>query len=80
MNTKMKNFKLETMYKIVHIKNIDSDSFFLLKSLSVFNKSLRVIKDTFILKDVSTEAYNSLLDLKKEIKQKQNKEIIISHE
>jgi hypothetical protein len=68
------------MYKIVHIKNIDSDSFFLLKSLSVFNKSLRVIKDTFILKDISTEAYNSLLDLKKEIKHKQNKEIIISHE
>ena len=68
------------MHKIVHIKNIDSDSFFLLKSLSVFNKSLRVIKDTFILKDISTEAYNSLLDLKKEIKHKQNKEIIISHE
>lgn len=68
------------MYKIVHIKNIDSDSFFLLKSLSVFNKSLRVIKDTFILKDISTEVYNSLLDLKKQIKQKQNKEIIISHE
>jgi hypothetical protein len=68
------------MYKIVHVKNIDSDSFFLLKSLSVFNKSLRVIKDTFILKDISTEVYNSLLDLKKQIKQKQNKEIIISHE
>jgi hypothetical protein len=68
------------MHKIVHIKNIDSDSFFLLKSLSVFNKSLRVIKDTFILKDISTEVYNSLLDLKKQIKQKQNKEIIISHE
>jgi hypothetical protein len=68
------------MYKIVHIKNIDSDSFFLLKTLTTFNRAMIISKDTFILKNIAKEDYARLLDLKKEIKQKQNKEIIVSHE
>jgi hypothetical protein len=39
-----------------------------------------ISKDTFILKNIAKEDYARLLDLKKEIKQKQNKEIIVSHE
>ena len=68
------------MYKIVHIKNIDSDSFFLLKTLTTFNRAMIIIKDTFILKNISKEDYSRVLDLKKEIKHNQNKEIIVSHE
>lgn len=68
------------MYKTVHIKNIDSDSFFLLKTLTTFNRAMIISKDTFILKNIAKEDYARLLDLKKEIKQKQNKEIIVSHE
>ena len=68
------------MYKTVHIKNIDSDGLFLLKKLSLFSKSMVISKDTFILKNITLEDYASLLDLKKEIKDNQNKQIIISYE
>ena len=68
------------MYKIVHIKNVDSDSFFLLKKLTTFNRAMIISKDTFILKNITKEDYAHLLDLKKEIKHNQNKEIIVSHE
>jgi hypothetical protein len=39
-----------------------------------------ISKDTFILKNITLEDYASLLDLKKEIKESQNKQIIISYE
>jgi hypothetical protein len=68
------------MHKTVHIKNIDSDGLFLLKKLSLFSKSMVISKDTFILKNITLEDYASLLDLKKEIKDNQNKQIIISYE
>jgi hypothetical protein len=68
------------MYKTVHIKNIDSDGLFLLNKLSHFSKSMVISKDTFILKNITLEDYASLLDLKKEIKDNQNKQIIISYE
>ena len=63
--------------KTVHIKNIESDSLFLLKRLSEFNKGMVINKDTITLKNIDNETYSSLLELKKEIKEKQNKDIII---
>jgi hypothetical protein len=68
------------MYKTVHIKNIDSDGLFLLNKLSLFSKSMIISKDTFILKNITFEDYASLLEIKKEIKDNQNKQIIISYE
>lgn len=68
------------MYKTVHIKNIDSDALFLINKLSLFSKSMVISKDTFILKNITLEDYALLLDLKKEIKDNQNKQIIISYE
>ena len=63
--------------KTVHVKNIDSDSLFLLKRLSEFNKAMVINKDTVTLKNIGNEEYASLLELKKQIKENQNKEIII---
>lgn len=68
------------MYKTIHIKNIDSDALFLINKLSLFSKSMVISKDTFILKNITLEDYALLLDLKKEIKDNQNKQIIISYE
>ena len=68
------------MYKTVHIKNIDSDGLFLLNKISLFSKSMIISKDTFILKNITLEDYASLLEIKKEIKDNQNKQIIISYE
>ena len=68
------------MYKTVHIKNIDSDALFLLNKLSLFSKSMVISKDTFILKNITLEDYALLLEIKNEIKDKQNKQIIISYE
>lgn len=68
------------MYKTIHIKNIDSDALFLINKLSLFSKSMVISKDTFILKNITLEDYALLLDLKKQIKDSQNKQIIISYE
>jgi hypothetical protein len=68
------------MHKTVHIKNIDSDALFLLNKLSLFNKSMVISKDTFILKNITLEDYALLLEIKNEIKDSQNKQIIISYE
>lgn len=68
------------MYKTVHIKNIDSDGLFLLNKLRIFSKTMIISKDTFILKNITLEDYASLLEIKKEIEDNQNKQIIISYE
>jgi hypothetical protein len=68
------------MKKIVHIKNVDSDSTKLLKSLMKFGKPLSLNKDTFTLKNVSQEDFIYLLALKEEVKIQQKKDIIISYE
>lgn len=68
------------MRKIVYIKNIDADSFFLLKSISAFNKSVSVVKDTFVIKNVSESDYVRLIGIKEEIKSTYNKQIIITSE
>lgn len=68
------------MRKIVYIKNVDADSFFLLTRISSLNKSVSVVKDTFVLKNVEESDYLRLLGLRDEIKSTYNKQIIITSE
>lgn len=68
------------MKKIVHVKNVSADSAKLLTSLMKFGKKITLNKDTFTLKDVDNEDYIYLLALKEEIKNSENKSIIISYE
>lgn len=59
------------MYKLVYVKNIDSDSLLLFKDLSKF-KTCIILKDTFILKNVSKADYDFLIELSKKLKGKIN--------
>jgi hypothetical protein len=68
------------MLKTVYIKNIDADSFFLLTKISALNKSVSVVKDTFVLKNIDESDYLRLISLKDEIKSTYNKQIIITSE
>jgi hypothetical protein len=66
------------MHKIIYIKNIDSDSLFLLQGLQKLGKKIGMNKETFILKDVTEDEYKEIIELQQTIIRTQNKKIIIS--
>jgi hypothetical protein len=66
------------MHKTIYIKNIDSDSLFLLQSLQKIGKKIGMNKDTFTLKDVSEDEYKEVLELQQIIEKTQNKKILIT--
>tara|TARA_R110000868_G_scaffold181220_8_gene422094 strand:- start:3415 stop:3624 length:210 start_codon:yes stop_codon:yes gene_type:complete len=68
------------MIKKVYIKNVDSDSLILLKSLQKLGKTIGMNKDTFTIKDVSNDEFNLLLEIQQNIEKTQNKKILITQE
>lgn len=65
------------MKKIVYVKNINADSFTLLKKLSSLNRPMVLIKNTITLKNINEEDYAYLLELRKDLKKTMNNDIII---